>query len=60
MTDASDLGYEQPEADVLEQRREGGSPDEAGLEPIADLAVEANEADLIEQRQALPEYDDEP
>jgi len=59
MTDPSDLGYELPEADVLEQRREEGSPDEPGLESIDALAVEANEADLIEQRQALPDYDDE-
>ena len=60
MTDPSELGYEQPEADVLEQRREEGSPDEPGLEPFAEMPVEANEADLIDQHQVVPGYDDEP
>ena len=41
MTDPSDLGYEQPEADVLDQRRTQ-APDEPVLEPFELPAVAAD------------------
>ncbi|HET9139882.1 hypothetical protein [Actinophytocola sp.] len=57
MTDPSDLGYEQPEADVLDQRRTQ-APDEPVLEPF-ELPAEADEADLLEQHRVVPADEDE-
>ena len=60
MTDPRDhaLGYEQPEADVLDQLREQG-PDEPGLEPFGERPVEADEADLVEQHLVVPDDEDD-
>ncbi|HEU5471745.1 MAG TPA: hypothetical protein VFV67_13925 [Actinophytocola sp.] len=59
MTEPGELGYEQPEADVLDQRREEGPPDEPGLEPFGEVPVEADEADLMEQHRVVPAYDED-
>ena len=53
------LGDEQPEADVLDQRREEAPPVDPELEPIGELPVEANEADIIEQHRIVPVDDRE-
>jgi hypothetical protein len=52
------MGDEQPEADVLDQRREGAPPDDPELEPIDELPAEADEVDAVEQRVIVP-VDDE-
>ncbi len=49
---------ERPDADVLDQQREQGQPDEQELEPIDEIPAEANEADLVEQHRVVP-VDDE-
>jgi len=50
---------ERPDADVLDQQREQGPPDEQELEPIDEIPAEANEADLVEQHRVVPVDDDE-
>jgi hypothetical protein len=53
------LGDEQPEADVLDQRREEVAPMDPELEPIDELPVEANEADALEQHRIVPVPDED-
>jgi hypothetical protein len=48
------IGDEQPEADVLDQRREEAPPDDPELEPISELPVEADEVDALEQHVIVP------
>lgn len=52
------FGLEQPEADVVEQRRDEAPPTDPELEPIGELPEEANEADFVEQHRVVP-VDDE-
>lgn len=53
------LGTEQPEADVLDQRRVEAPPTDPELEPFGDLPPDANEADVVEQHQVVPYYDED-
>jgi hypothetical protein len=52
------FGFEQPEADVVEQRRDEAHPTDPELEPIDELPEEANEADVVDQHLVVP-VDDE-
>ncbi|HEV2780713.1 MAG TPA: hypothetical protein VGX25_15090 [Actinophytocola sp.] len=56
MTKPSDPGFglEQPEADVVEQRREEAQPTDPELEPIDELPEDANEADVVDQHHVVP------
>jgi hypothetical protein len=58
--DDAEMGNEDPDADVAEQRRPT-APSEEGEEPVTDpggLPAEADPADVAEQRAIVPEDDD--
>ncbi|HEY8456825.1 MAG TPA: hypothetical protein VIL34_14640 [Actinopolymorphaceae bacterium] len=57
-TDADELGLEEPEADVLDQRREVGDPLVEVEQDVA-IPVEAPEPDTLEQHHVVRLPDDE-